>query len=71
MDIQQLTTSFLKSSGWSQWQLAKAIGVHKVSLSRYLHHRIRPSIGEKLAEFLLRQSGVKVSFDEHEKEQQS
>ena len=71
MDIQQLTTSFLKSSGWSQWQLAEAIGVHKVSLSRYLHHRIRPSIGEKLAEFLLRQSGVKVSFDEHEKEQQS
>lgn len=71
MDIQNLTSSFLKASGWNQAQLAKAIGVHKVSLSRYLHHRIRPSIGEKLAEFLLEQSGVNFSFDEHEKERQS
>lgn len=67
MDIQQLTTSFLKASGWSQRNLAEAIGVHKGSLSRYLHHRIRPSIGEKLAEFLLSQSSTPVSFDAEKK----
>jgi len=71
MSIQNFTKSFLEASGWTQARLAKAINVHVTSLNRYLHSHFKPSTGEKLAEFLLRQSGVKVSFDEHEKEQQS
>lgn len=64
MDIQELTQEFLRESKWSQDKLADAIGVHTVSLNRYLNHRRRQSTGEKLAEFLMRQTGTQISFED-------
>ena len=63
MDIQELTSEFLRASKWSQDKLAETIGVHTTSLNRYLRHRRRQSTGEKLAEFLLKQAGTQISFD--------
>lgn len=52
MNISEKTKLFLRDSQWSQAQLAQAIGVHPVSLNRYLKQRKRESTGERLAAFL-------------------
>lgn len=47
-DIRQM----LKSSGWTQNQLAKAAGVHFTSLSRFLSGKGEPSVAERLVPFV-------------------
>ena len=51
MTIREKTKNFLVASGWSQSRLAREIGVHEISLNRYLNAQRRKSTGEKLAEF--------------------
>jgi len=51
MNIRKRTKRFLAETGWSQEKLAKAIGVHVISLNRYLNAQRRQSTGEKLADF--------------------
>ena len=51
MNIREKTRHFLAETGWSQSKLAEAIGVHEISLNRYLNAQRRKSTGEKLAEF--------------------
>lgn len=52
MDITENTRRFLNAAAWTQEQLAQAIGVHPVSLNRYLNRRKRIGTGERLAAFL-------------------
>lgn len=52
MNITEQTKIFLRVSGWTQGQLAREIGTHPITLSRYLTQRKRKGTGEKLAEFL-------------------
>jgi DNA transposition AAA+ family ATPase len=53
MDIEQRTKQFLESSGWSQAQLARAIGIFPEGLSRFFNARVgRGTIYEKLDVFL-------------------
>ena len=53
MNISEKTLAFLEASGWTQSQLAKAIGVHPISLNKYLNRRgKRVSVPEKLMSFL-------------------
>lgn len=51
MNIREKAKNFLAETGWNQARLAEAIGVHEVSLNRYLNAQRRKSTGEKLAEF--------------------
>jgi len=51
MNIRERTKRFLAETGWSQEKLAQAIGVHVISLNRFINAQRRKSTGEKLAEF--------------------
>lgn len=66
MDIRKRTKQFLAETGWSQERLAEAIGVHVISLNRYINAQRRKSTGEKLAEFFEtfeRKAGKEISDD--------
>ena len=53
MNIAKETIRFLQDSGWTQKQLAEELGIHPVSLSKFLNDkRKRRGIGEKLFDFL-------------------
>ena len=56
MNISEKAFFFLEASGWTQAQLAQAIGVHVTNLNRFLNRRVkRVSIPEKLAGFFASQ----------------
>lgn len=51
MSIIEKTKKFLKESSWTQAQLAKEIGVHPITLNRYLHKKFRKNTTDRLLEF--------------------
>jgi len=54
MNIVNETNQFLKKSGWTQKQLAAELGIHPVSLSKFMRDKRKiKSIGEKLYDFLI------------------
>ena len=61
MNIHEKTKHFLAKSGWSQSRLAEAIGVHEISLNRYLNAQKRKSTGERLADFFESKEFQKIS----------
>lgn len=55
MDIIERTKQYLSNSGMAQYQLAKIIGVHPVTLSRFLNRARRASVCGKLDRYLAEQ----------------
>ncbi|MBQ9405702.1 MAG: helix-turn-helix transcriptional regulator [Desulfovibrio sp.] len=68
MDIRTQTRQFLAASGWSQARLAEAIGVHVVTLNRYLNHPVQISTSERLRDFFARQERTQLPSGESEQE---
>lgn len=61
MNIYQEAKNVMKRKGWTQGQLAEAIGVHEVSLSRLLNgHFKKRSAYQKLVDFVLAQNNKDV-----------
>lgn len=52
MNIQNDTKQMLKECGWTQQRLAKAAGVHFVSLSRFLKREYPYTLAEKIVPFV-------------------
>lgn len=55
MSIIERTKQYLIDSGIPQYQLAKTIGVHPVTLSRFLNRTRRTSVYDKLDQYLAEQ----------------